>query len=127
MNVQSISERTAIPVNLKTRAAAVVLSTSLLAGGAAALAPTASAAGSASCSYNIADHNAVADGNGINYRTGPSTSYASKGFLYDGDDLRVYCGKGTWYYTKLIHRSKSGMAKGTYGWVRSDMLLQLAG
>ncbi|WP_274036300.1 SH3 domain-containing protein [Streptomyces sp. MMBL 11-1] len=65
--------------------------------------------------------------NGINYRTGPSTSYVSKGFLYDGDDLRVYCGKGNWYYTKLIHRSKSGMKKGTYGWVRSDMLLQLAG
>lgn len=114
-------------MNFKRRAAAVALSASLLAGGAAALAPTASAASSSSCSYNIGDHDAIVDGNGINYRTGPGTSYSSKGFLYDGDDLRVYCGKGNWYYTKLIHRSKSGMKTGTYGWIRSDMLLQLAG
>ncbi|WP_107382758.1 SH3 domain-containing protein [Streptomyces agglomeratus] len=67
------------------------------------------------------------DGNGVNYRTGPGTGYSSKGFLYSGDDLRVYCGKGDWYYTKLIYRSKSGLPAGTYGWIRSDMLLQLAG
>nr|WP_256098664.1 hypothetical protein [Streptomyces agglomeratus] len=47
--------------------------------------------------------------------------------MYSGDDLRVYCGKGDWYYTKLIYRSKSGLPAGTYGWIRSDMLLQLAG
>ncbi|EGX58459.1 MULTISPECIES: SH3 domain-containing protein [Streptomyces] len=109
------------------RLATVTLSASLLAGTAAALAPTASAATSSTCTYNIADHNAQVDGAGVNYRTGPSTSYRSKGFLYTGDDLRVYCGKGNWYYTKLTHRSKSGLASGTYGWIRSDMLLSLAG
>ncbi|WP_374778579.1 SH3 domain-containing protein (plasmid) [Streptomyces sp. NBC_01310] len=93
----------------------------------AVTAPPASAAGSASCTYNISDHNAEVDGSGVNYRTGPSTAYASKGFLYTGDDLRVYCGKGSWYYTKLTARSKSGLAAGTYGWIRSDMLLSLAG
>ncbi|WP_234325449.1 SH3 domain-containing protein [Streptomyces sp. NRRL S-146] len=93
----------------------------------AVTAPPASAAGAASCTYNISDHNAEVDGNGVNYRTGPSTAYASKGFLYTGDDLRVYCGNGSWYYTKLTARSKSGLPAGTYGWIRSDMLLSLAG
>jgi hypothetical protein len=62
----------------KRRIAAVALSVSVLAGGAVALAPTASAASGASCTYNIADHDATVD-NGINYMTGPSTSYSSKG------------------------------------------------
>ncbi|MYZ41094.1 hypothetical protein GT002_39810 [Streptomyces sp. SID4917] len=109
------------------RLATVTLSLSLLGGTAAALAPTASAASASTCTYNLADHDARVDGNGINYRTGPSTGYTSKGFLYDNDSLRVYCGKGDWYYTKLTHRSKSGLSAGTYGWIRSDMLLQLAG
>jgi uncharacterized protein YraI len=106
--------------------ATVALSVTLLGSTATALAPTASAA-IASCTYNVADHNAVVDGNGINYRTGPSTAYTSKGLLYDGDDLRVYCGNGSWYRTKLTSRSKSGLKAGTYGWTRKDMLLQLAG
>ncbi|WP_432156101.1 hypothetical protein [Streptomyces sp. bgisy153] len=109
------------------RLATVTLSVSLLAGTAAALAPAASAATSSACSYNLTDFDARVDGNGVNYRTGPSTGYKSKGFLFTNDRLRVYCGKGNWYYTKLTHRSKSGMAAGTYGWVRSDMLLLLAG
>lgn len=109
------------------RLTTVALSAALMAGGATALAPAASAATASSCTYNLADHNAQVDGNGINYRSGPGTSYASKGYLYDGDDLRIYCGKGAWYYGKLISRSKSGMAANTYGWIRSDMLLSLAG
>jgi hypothetical protein len=56
-----------------------------------------------------------------------SSSLENSGFLHDGDDLRVYCGKGNWYYTKVTYRSKSGMKAGTYGWIRSDMLLQRAG
>lgn len=114
-------------MNIARRLSTVALSVSLLAGAAAALAPAASAATSSTCTYNIADHDAEVDGAGVNYRTGPSTNYSSKGFLYTGDDLRVYCGKGNWYYTKLTHRSKSGLAAGTYGWIRSDMLLSLAG
>jgi uncharacterized protein YraI len=109
------------------RAAAVALSTSLLVGGAAALAPAASAATASSCTYNIADHDASVDGNGVNYRTGPAVTYASKGFLYTNDKLRIYCGKGNWYYSKLLKRSKSGLTAGTYGWIRKDMLLELAG
>ncbi|MFF8993990.1 hypothetical protein ACF09H_29500 [Streptomyces sp. NPDC014983] len=107
------------------RLATVTLSVSLLAGTAAALAPTASAASASTCTYNLADFDTRVDG--INYRTGPSTGYTSKGFLYDNDRLRVYCAKSNWYYTKLTHRSKSGLSTGTYGWIRSDMLLHLAG
>jgi uncharacterized protein YraI len=109
------------------RLATVAVSASLLAGAALAMAPAASAVGSSACSYNLADHNAEVAYNGVNYRTGPGTGYSSKGYLYSGDDLRVYCGKGDWYYTKLIYRSRSGLPAGTYGWIRSDMLLQLAG
>ncbi|MCM2388819.1 SH3 domain-containing protein [Streptomyces albipurpureus] len=107
------------------RAIAVGASTALLAMGAVALAPSASAAGASSCTYNLTDHNAVVDGAGINYRTGPATSHRPRGMLYDGDDLRVYCGKGVWYYSKLIVRSGGGLPKGTYGWIRKDMLLEL--
>ncbi|MET8676134.1 hypothetical protein ABZW18_00630 [Streptomyces sp. NPDC004647] len=109
------------------RLATVTLSLSLLTGTAAVLAPTASAANSSACSYNLSDFRAVVDGNGVNYRHGPGTSYSSKGRLYDGDDLRVFCGKGNWYYSKLIHRSRGGLAKNTHGWIRKDMLLSLAG
>ena len=112
---------------IRRRLATVALSVSLLGGTAAALAPAASAAGSSACTYNITDHNAIVGYNGVNYRTGPGTSYSSKGFLYNGDDLRVYCGKSDWYYTKLIYRSKSGLSAGTYGWIRKHMRLQLAG
>ncbi|MDX3694900.1 hypothetical protein PV726_32105 [Streptomyces europaeiscabiei] len=110
-----------------SRTAAVALSTSLLVGGAAGLAPAASAATASSCTYNIADHDASVDGRGVNYRMGPGGTATSKGFLYTNDKLRIYCGKGNWHYSKLIKRSKSGMAAGTYGWIRKDMLLQLAG
>lgn len=106
------------------RFSTVALSVSLLAGGAAVLAPTASAA-SDCASY---DQGAEADGNGINFRTGPSTSYASKGRLYNADQLGLYCKSGSWYKAKLIKRSKGGLPAGTYGWIRQDMLkFHLAG
>ena len=103
------------------RLATIVMSVSLLAGGAAALAPAASAATGDCTTY---DNDAIANGNGINYRSGPGTSYTSKGLLYK-DRLAVYCSSGSWYYTKLVHRSKSGMKAGTAGWVRKDMVKNL--
>ncbi|MFG2210564.1 hypothetical protein [Streptomyces sp. NPDC048638] len=106
------------------RFATVALSVSLLAGGAAALAPTASAA--SDCSTY--DQSAEVDGNGINFRTGPSTSYKSKGLVYDKDQLGLYCKSGSWYKAKLKKRSKGGLPAGTYGWIRQDMIkFHLAG
>ncbi|MEU6379626.1 SH3 domain-containing protein [Streptomyces sp. NPDC046909] len=109
------------------RAAALTVSAALLAGGAIALAPTASAATSPKCTYNFSDFTGTVDGDGVNYRTGPSTGYTAKGRLYDGDRVRIYCGKGNWYYSALAKRSEGGLAEGTVGWIRSDMLYQLAG
>ncbi|MFC8668765.1 SH3 domain-containing protein [Streptomyces sp. NPDC057199] len=109
------------------RTGALAVSITLLTGGAIALAPAASAAGSSTCTYNLTDFTGTADGDGINFRAGPGTGYTAKGRLYDGDRLRVSCGKGRWYYGKLAKRSKGGLAKGTTGWIRSDMLYQLAG
>ncbi|MGW3930362.1 SH3 domain-containing protein [Streptomyces microflavus] len=66
--------------------------------------------------------------NGWNLRTGPSsTGYVSRGLLYRGDTVNILCSRGNWDYTQLSKRSKSGIPKGTRGWVRSDGLLQLAG
>ncbi|MGW4490504.1 SH3 domain-containing protein [Streptomyces sp. NPDC004376] len=109
------------------RTAALAASTALLAGGATALAPTASAASSPKCTHNVSDFIGTVDGDGVNYRTGPSTGYLAKGRLYDGDRVRIYCATGNWYYSSLAKRSKGGLAKGTTGWVRSDMLYGLAG
>ncbi|KOU50130.1 hypothetical protein [Streptomyces sp. WM6378] len=103
----------------------VALTVSLLAGGAAVLAPAASAAGGDCSSY---DQGAEVAGNGINFRTGPSTSYASKGLVYDKDQLGLYCKSGAWYKAKLITRSKGGLKAGTTGWIREDMInFHLAG
>ncbi|MEV8544453.1 hypothetical protein [Streptomyces sp. NPDC051572] len=109
------------------RASTVALSLALVSGTAAALAPTASAATSSTCTYNITDYGATVDGNGVNYRNGPGTTYYSKGLLYTGDRLKVICGKGNWYYSQLTRRSKSHLASGTHGWIRKDMLATLAG
>lgn len=97
--------------------------------GAAALtlmqAPTASAVGSSACTVNTTDRDAYVSANAVNYRSGPGTSYSSKGLLYRGDQLRTLCttvkSGSSWYYTKLRQRSKSGLPAGTYGWVRADM------
>jgi hypothetical protein len=66
--------------------------------------------------------------NGWNLRTGPSsTGYASRGLLYREDTVTLLCSRGTWDYTELAKRTKSGLPKGTRGWVRSDGLYQLGG
>lgn len=112
---------------LHRRALAVILSAAGAALAITAAAQPAVAASSATCTHDYPDYEGRVDGAGVNFRTGPSVSYASKGFLYTGDTLRIYCGKGFWYYTKLTHRSKSGLAAGTHGWIRKDMLATLAG
>jgi uncharacterized protein YraI len=110
----------------RRRLAAFALSASLLTGSAVALAPGASAAESRKCNVDTPDGNAVVTRNGVNYRGGPGTTYSSKGLLYRGDTLRTYClstlGDHPWYYGKLSKRSRGGLAKNTYGWIRVDMM-----
>ncbi|MFF2206347.1 hypothetical protein [Streptomyces sp. NPDC058145] len=118
--------RTRTPSTAGRRVATLATAVTLLAGAAAVAAPTASAVGSSACHYNVTRETSTVTVNGVNFRTGPGTGYASKGLLYKGDTYVAYCGvrKGTaahpqaWLYTKLSHRSKSGLASGTWGWVR---------
>ncbi|UFR07146.1 SH3 domain-containing protein [Streptomyces sp. Go40/10] len=90
-----------------------------LVGGAVALAPAATAVGQSACRsaiYNLPGH---INANNVNLRSGPGTSYSSKGLLSKGTSLTWICYKpGTattsaWDYVKI----KSGIHKGTYGWV----------
>ncbi|MEU5196080.1 SH3 domain-containing protein [Streptomyces scabiei] len=95
---------------------------------AVAAAPAAHAVGESSqCSVNWRNFSAKAGRNAWNYRTGPSSNYSSRGYLYRGDKLKVMCSKGRWSYSKLSQRSTSGIPKGTRGWVRDDGLVSLAG
>ena len=92
-------------------------------GATLASAPTASAVGSSSCSprymYYFDGH---INTNSVNLRSGPSTSYASKGLLSKGTKTFLYCYKEgnatrySWDYIKFI----SGPHKGVKGWVRGD-------
>ncbi|MFI1701413.1 SH3 domain-containing protein [Streptomyces bobili] len=91
-------------------------------------APAAHAVGeNAKCSVNWRNFNAKVGKNAWNLRTGPSTAYSSRGYLYRADKLKVLCSKGSWDYSQLTQRSKSGIPKGTRGWVREDGLVNLAG
>jgi len=88
-------------------------------------APAAQAAGeNRLCTKNWPNYPAEVAKNAWNYRTGPGTGYASKGYLYRGDDLKVFCSRGNWNFAALTHRSKSGIPKGTKGWIRNDGLGQ---
>lgn len=115
-----------MPSNVRRRLATLTTAATVLVGAAAIAAPNASAVGSSACRYNITRDTSTLTANGVNFRTGPGTGYAAKGLLYKGDKFVAHCGvlKGTvahrqaWIYAKLSHRSKSGLAAGTWGWVR---------
>ncbi|MGX1886809.1 hypothetical protein [Streptomyces sp. NPDC055287] len=105
----------------------MTLSLCLLTGVTAVGAPSASAVGSSACRYPVGGLKGDVAFNGVNYRTGPGTRYASKAQLYKGDDLRPTCSRGDWLYAKLTRRSKGGLPAGTRGWVRIDMLKLIVG
>ena len=114
------------------KASIVVLSASLLLGGAFAVAPAASAVGSSACRYDSPDVNFTVDTSGATFRAGPGKSYSVKGTLYRGDSFRYFCrtnpGSGlegfekSWSYGKILKRTASGIAAGTTGWVYSKYL-----
>ncbi|MFI6278066.1 hypothetical protein [Streptomyces sp. NPDC050988] len=115
-----------MPSTVSQRLAILTTTVTLLVGAAAMAAPNASAVGSSACRYHITRATSTVTASGVNFRTGPGTGYAAKGLLYKGDTFIASCGvlKGTvehrqaWMYAKLSHRSKSGLAAGTWGWVR---------
>ncbi|MFC7991990.1 cell wall hydrolase [Streptomyces pilosus] len=85
----------------------------MTAGIAATAAPAASAA-EMPCKprvyYEINTH-------AVDFRTGPSMSYASKDRLYKGDWGKKVATKGSWIKPQLGQKSKSGLAKSSTGWV----------
>ncbi|MDT0616283.1 MULTISPECIES: SH3 domain-containing protein [Streptomyces] len=109
--------------------ASAALALAVTGGLAVTAAPAAHAVGEHSkCTVNWSHgETGTVSKNGWNLRTGPSTGYASRGLLYRGDTVKLLCSRGNWDYTELSKRSKSGLSKGTRGWVRSDGLYQLGG
>ncbi|GHH25841.1 SH3 domain-containing protein [Streptomyces rubradiris] len=101
--------------------AAVSAATLTLAGGAFALAPSASAVGTSACTDGQSFINFPFRGHlntgSVNLRTSPSTKSSSKGLLARKTSVDILCWKGkvptSWDYVKVA----SGTHKGTYGWV----------
>ncbi|MFJ2627709.1 SH3 domain-containing protein [Streptomyces sp. NPDC087532] len=117
--IRRITTRAVAPAILAMAAAATLTVTT---------APAAHAVGENKlCTVNWSNAASKVKNNGWNLRTGPSTGYTSRGYLYNGDRLNILCSRGSWDYTELSARSKSGLPKGTRGWVRSDGLYGLAG
>ncbi|WP_246097920.1 SH3 domain-containing protein [Streptomyces botrytidirepellens] len=111
--------RSAVPAALAMAAAAALTVTT---------APAAHAVGeNRKCTVNWSNFGAEVSKSGWNYRSGPSTGYRSLGYLYRGDDVRVFCSRGPWNFSQLTHRSASGLPKGTKGWVHDSGLQHLAG
>ncbi|MFF2205891.1 hypothetical protein [Streptomyces sp. NPDC058145] len=104
------------------RITALAATTLVLAGGALATAPAASAADSSSCNSAWYGLNGHITANGVNLRSGPGTGYSVKGVLTKGTRTYMYCYKYTlsraqpWDYIKVT----SGANKGVKGWVRED-------
>ncbi|MFF9458043.1 SH3 domain-containing protein [Streptomyces flaveolus] len=105
-----------------TRTAAVSVAALSLAGGAVALAPSASAAvgksGCSSITFNASGF--IQRAQLVNLRSGPGTSYSSYGLVSNGTRLTYICYKSPtssggryWAYVKIT----SGAHAGTYGWV----------
>ncbi|MEU6071910.1 SH3 domain-containing protein [Streptomyces sp. NPDC047082] len=117
--IRRLTLRSVAPAALALAAAATLTVTT---------APAAHAVGESSkCTINFRNFGGTINKNGWNLRTGPSRSYASRGLLYRGDKVTVLCSRNTWLYTQLPRRSKSGLPKGTKGWVRQDGLAELGG
>ncbi|MFC8125421.1 SH3 domain-containing protein [Streptomyces sp. NPDC057302] len=99
-----------------------MLALSVTAGLAVTTAPAAHAVGEHSkCTVNWSNASGKVKKNVWNLRSGPSSGYASRGYLYNGDRLNILCSRGKWDYTSLSAKSN------TRGWVRSDGLYQLGG
>ncbi|MFB7931383.1 SH3 domain-containing protein [Streptomyces sp. NPDC056039] len=111
MTQQRATLRTRVPARL---AASAMLALSLTAGAVATSAPAATAA-EMPCKPKVYYY--VYKGSGINFRTGAGTGYASKGILHKDDWGKKLATKGSWIKLKLGTKSKSGIAKGTTGWV----------
>jgi len=97
------------------RAAITVATLATVVGGGVVMAPTASAADSGSCTWSHKQREIINGGN-VNFRTGPSTKYTSKGIVTDGTEIYVACGAKGYAYVRPLE----GAHKGEKGWVDSS-------
>ncbi|MFE3410979.1 hypothetical protein ACFXMT_22420 [Streptomyces mirabilis] len=97
----------------------------MLFGGAVTMAPTASAVDSSACNSYWYGFNARIHGNAVNLRSGPGTTYSSKGLLSNETKIYWYCyrdfgpNRWSWDYIKVL----SGPHKNVKGWIRSDYMV----
>ncbi|WP_431043805.1 SH3 domain-containing protein [Streptomyces sp. P1-3] len=104
-----------------------MLTTSLTLAAGFTMAPTAGAVGLSACRYDSFDVDFKVKTNGAQLRNGPGKRYKSHGTLYKGDSFRYFCrtwaGSGpdgfdrSWSYGRILKKTKSGIPKGTRGWV----------
>lgn len=111
------------------RTAAATVAAGLLASGAIAMASPASAVGSSGCTNSwvmaangpVPSHKTLTTASALRFRSGPGTSYSSKGQLKQYTHITVTCSakKYAWAYGKIT----SGAHKGEWGWISSDYYL----
>ncbi|MFF9074577.1 SH3 domain-containing protein [Streptomyces sp. NPDC014872] len=100
-------------------AASAALALSVTAGLAVTTAPAASAA-EMPCKPRV--YYELYTNSAVNFRTGPSTGYASKGLLYKHDWGKKVGSKSGWIKLQLGQKSRTGLAKGSTGWVAAKYL-----
>jgi uncharacterized protein YraI len=105
------------------RVAASAAITLLVAAGATlATVSPAAAVGTSACTKYRYDWNAKINTASVNFRSGPGTSYSSKGLLAKGTKHLMRCFSSSkpagwsWSYIKVT----SGPHAGVWGWVRAD-------
>ncbi|PPS73319.1 hypothetical protein BV882_15595 [Streptomyces sp. 46] len=106
---------------LKKAAVGITTAALVVAGGIAttvAVAGPASAVGSSACTGDGSGLVTAKTTTGINLRNGPSTSYASLGFLGKGTKIDPDCTKDNWLYGKVL----TGANAGKWGWVSISYL-----
>ncbi|MGW1002113.1 SH3 domain-containing protein [Streptomyces sp. NPDC001118] len=110
------------------RAGVAVATIAMGAAASLAAAPSALAAPASAPTQTLAAKNTcptwTVTGNGVNFRTGAGTKYRAIGQLYRGDSGTKISSSGSWIKIKLDHRSKTGLKKGTTGWVTKSYLEQ---
>ena len=110
------------------RASVAVATIAMGAAASLAAAPSALAAPASAPTQTLAATNTCptwsVTGNGVNFRTGAGTNYRAIGQLYRGDSGTKVSRSGSWIKIKLDHRSKTGLKKGTTGWVNKAYLEQ---
>ncbi|MEV8564938.1 SH3 domain-containing protein [Streptomyces sp. NPDC051322] len=112
---------------LKRGAIATVVAGAAAFGGVVAIAPTASAAGSSTCTVDIANATYKTT-TSVNLRTGPGAGYTSQGILATGTHFYGTCkydtsyGVGVPYNVWTYGKVTSGANSGKWGWVSADYL-----